>query len=355
MKTMCFHHQRGLALITALWAIALLTIMAASFSLSLQRDTNLVKFNEDRAKGAALADAAVHYAMLKVNSAQSRPASNPANLGLSTGASESRWRTDGFPCPVQLPTGNAIVRIFDETGKVNLNALANPNGLPVLRAVLMQVFDGDQDRADNFADAIIDWVDADQLTRPNGAEASDYESANKGYVPPDREFQAMEELLMVMVDKTTGETLSPKIFQKLEPMLTIYSGSPMVNPSKASRAALATIPLKCMDKSAAAQHWEMRCNSCFELPQTQQPAALPVAIMQLPDAVGCIQGNSPGQVFTVYAYTKSQEGQITAVKAIIARRLNQANNGSPFTFLSWKQLPSAIADESETQNSLHLP
>jgi general secretion pathway protein K len=348
------HGETGLALVSVLWAIVLLTIMAGSFSLSLQRDTNLVKFNEDRARGAALADAAVHYAMLKV----SAPATSVPQ-GLQQTPQQGKWRTDGFPCPVQLPDGEAVVQIFDEGGKVNLNMLANAAGYPVLRTVLAQVFDGDQERADSYADAIIDWVDPDQFSRPLGAEAGEYERANKGYVPPDREFQALEELLMVIVNKETGETLSPKMYRKLEPILTIYpTATAGVNIGKASRAALTALPLQCMEASAAAQHWQMRGNSCFELPLAQQqvmPVVQAPAGMQLPGRVTCAQGNSPGQVFTIYASSKTSEGQTTSVKAVVARRPNQVNNGSPFTFLSWKQLPSALADGAEQMQMFPSP
>jgi len=351
--------QSGLAMVTVLWAIAVLSIMAGSFSLSLQRDNRLVKFNEDRAKGAALADAAVHYAALKVIR-DSSAASMGGRAGGLDGLETGRWRTDGFPCQItDLPAGQAEVRIFDEAGKVNLNALADPGGagLPTLKTLLAQVFDGDQDRADRFADAILDWTDQDEFTRPNGAEAEDYQRADKGYVPQNRKFEALEELLMVMVDKDSGETLAPKHYKRLEPLLTVYAaGGQGVNINKASRQVLSSLPLQCMDSGSALQHWQMRGENCMETPQLKQQglASQPVSQLtgQQAGGVQCAQGNGPPQVFTVYASARTEEGLVTTVRAVISRRQNVENNGSPFTFLSWKQLPSAIVDEVESDRGV---
>ncbi|MFM8332283.1 MAG: general secretion pathway protein GspK, partial [Candidatus Methylumidiphilus sp.] len=202
--------QRGVALVVVLWMVSLLTIMAASFSLSTQRNTGLVNNAQDRARGLALADAGVHYALLML----SLP--DPAQ----------RWRGDGTPYAAQLPGGRVLLAIFDETGKVDINA-ASPQTLRILIAKVH----GNAEEAAALADKIVDWRDGDSLRGVNGAEAEDYRADGKPYVPQNKNFQALEELQMVL-------GITPALYKKLEPLLTIYTGLDGVNPLKATAEAL---------------------------------------------------------------------------------------------------------------------
>ncbi|NOQ12858.1 MAG: general secretion pathway protein GspK, partial [Methyloprofundus sp.] len=56
--------NKGLALVVVLWVITLLTIMASSFSLTIQRETAITSGIKEKAVGIALAEAGVNYAIL---------------------------------------------------------------------------------------------------------------------------------------------------------------------------------------------------------------------------------------------------------------------------------------------------
>jgi DNA uptake protein ComE-like DNA-binding protein len=81
----------------------------------------------------------------------------------------------------------------DESTRLNVNALALAdetveNGG---RMLLM----GLPGMTEDVADAILDWIDSDEVPREFGAEAGDY--ASMGYAPPNASLQTVEELLRV--------------------------------------------------------------------------------------------------------------------------------------------------------------
>jgi general secretion pathway protein K len=91
--------------------------------------------------------------------------------------------------------------IDDEFGKLNLNAIIDPTTQQsdiVLEETLRNLFanrgaDGDLDPTD----AILDWIDADDTPRANGAEAQDYLDEGLGMSPPTGALNSVESLLMV--------------------------------------------------------------------------------------------------------------------------------------------------------------
>jgi len=295
--------RRGFALVTVLWALVLLMIMAASFSQSLQRDSRLVRYNEDRAKGLALTDAGVHYALMM----------------LSLPDPHRRWRSDGTLYTPNLPGGRLRIRIFDEAGKFDLNAAQEPT----LRELLAKVIGDQQDRVDALTAAILDWRDPDDLVHLNGAEEAEYRQADKGHVPRNTNFQALEELQMVL-------GMTPAIYKRLEPVLTIYSGQNGINPTKASLEALLMLPG--VDEAMARSYLEQRQAALPGVP-------VPFPIQFPPGGLRLTGGGDAA--YTIYAESLTEEGQFTGVRAVAKR---QASGHSPYTFLSWKQLRSAYAE-----------
>lgn len=295
--------EPGFALVTVLWAIALLAIMAGSFSMTLQRDGRLVRYNQDRATGLALADAGVHYALMM----------------LSLPDPHKRWRSDGTLYRPNLPGGKVRIRVFDEAGKFDINAAQEPT----LRALLNKALGGNQDQADRLAAAILDWRDPDDLVHLNGAEETEYKQADKGYGPRNTNFQALDELQMVL-------GMTPAIYQRLEPVLTIYSGQDGINPNKASLEALLMLPG--VDEAMARSFIEQRRTA---LPGVPVPFPL-----QIPPGGPRITGGGDN-AYTIYAESLTESGQFTGVRAV-ARR--QATGHSPYTFLSWKQLRSSYVE-----------
>ena len=90
-------------------------------------------------------------------------------------------------------------------------------------------------RAARLVDAIGDWKDADDLRRPNGAEADDYKAAGSPYLPANAPFETVPELQRVL-------GMTPALYAKLAENLTVQSQQAGINPTYASRATLLALP-----------------------------------------------------------------------------------------------------------------
>ncbi len=300
MKCRIFSHQKsqsGVAMVVVLWMVSLLTIMAGSFSLSTQRNTGLVNNAKERARGLALADAGVNYALIM----------------LSLPDPIKRWRSDGTFYNVTFAGGVVGITIFDESGKIDVNSASEQT----LRTVLGKLMGGDEMAATSLMDKILDWRDSDDMKRANGAEAKDYQAEGKAHVPQNKNFQSLEELQMVM-------GMSPALYRKLEPLLTIYTGQDGINPQKAPGEALRL--LFGMDEQAVAEFLNQR--------KATQPNTPAPPLNVPPGGIRVIGGGDTA--YTIFAQSRTDDGPGAGLK-VIARRQFSRSNGAPFAFLSWKQ------------------
>lgn len=107
--------------------------------------------------------------------------------------------------------------IADEYGKLNLNALFPPESLdgsnaqqqepdPELDEILRVLFESMQvENPDEIVDSILDWIDMDEDTRPNGAESDFYSSIEPPYACRNGFMTSIEELLLI-------KGITPEIF-----------------------------------------------------------------------------------------------------------------------------------------------
>ena len=75
--------------------------------------------------------------------------------------------------------------------------------------------------------SILDWRDEDNEQRPHGAEKKQYQEAGLSYIPSNQPFQSLDELQLVL-------GITPEIFNRIQPWLTIYSGQSQVNLQEAT-------------------------------------------------------------------------------------------------------------------------
>jgi general secretion pathway protein K len=86
-----------------------------------------------------------------------------------------------------------------------------------------------------LADKIADWRTATSLKHLNGAKEQDYRALGSGYRPRNGPFQSVDELMLVM-------DMTPALFKRIEPALTVYSGRQFFDPQLAPREALRALP-----------------------------------------------------------------------------------------------------------------
>lgn len=208
--------ERGAALLLVLWLIALLTALIGAFALTARVEALQGKILSGGARAQELARAGVEYSLVRL--ADTEPT--------------TRWLPDGRSYRWSYAGGEVELQIVDETGKVDLNQA----GAPLLTA-LMQAVGAEREQAERIAAAILDWRDPDPLTQVNGgAEDPDYAAAGRPYGAKDAPFETVAE-----VEQVLGMT--PELYARLEPSLTLFSGRGEPDPTYAQAPVLAAMGL----------------------------------------------------------------------------------------------------------------
>ena len=207
---------RGAALLLVLWLIVLLTALIGAFALTARVESLQGRVLGKGAEAQEIARAGVEYALVRIAD------TDPATHWLADG----RWYRWNF-------AGSRVeISIVDETGKVDLNQAD-----ALLLSALMKTAGSESASAEQLAAAIIDWRDPDPLTQPNGgAEDPDYAAAGFPYGAKDAPFETVAE-----VEQVLGMT--PELFARLEPSLTLYSGRPQPDPNYAQAPVLVALGL----------------------------------------------------------------------------------------------------------------
>lgn len=213
-RAMRSEYQRGIALISVLWISTLLAVIAASFTSSARTEGQLAHNMVENAKAEALADGAVYRAV----------------LGLLEVDADRAWRADGTAYRLDYGEGAVLVRIFDEDAKVDLNTAP-----PELLAGLLRLLGVEPEQAEILVARILDFRDEDHEPEPDGAEDPDYEAAGRAAGAIDRPLVTEAELLGVL-------GMSEALYRRLRPFVTVYSGAEGIDPTRASRDVLESVP-----------------------------------------------------------------------------------------------------------------
>jgi general secretion pathway protein K len=150
-----------------------------------------------------------------------------------------RWIADGRVYPFAFEQARVGVSITAESGKVDLNS-ATPD-------VLTRLFQNagvDAGHAAQIAQAIVDWrsfpLSPQQVAQRNAA----YTAAGRDYGPRNGPFASVEELQMVL-------GVTPELYQKIAPYVTIWSGRSSPDANTAPLLALASLPGMDLQRAAA--------------------------------------------------------------------------------------------------------
>lgn len=226
-------HERGIALLVVLWVLAILTVTAFSFAVLTRAETYGTLAFREGVQQKYLAEAGIERGILEI-------IYGSVNRG-QTVTLEGReiWRADGTPHSVVLGGGGYTVRVFDESGKIPLNALNDASGIILKNLLLRRGVPPEE--ADAIVDAVLDWKDADDLHRLHGAESDYYQSLAKPYRARNADFEALEELILVRgvtPELLYGTGRTPGIIR----FLTIHSGTSRINLASAPREVLLSLP-----------------------------------------------------------------------------------------------------------------
>src|SRR5690242_11625493 len=132
----------GFALILVLWVLAFLSVIAVTLIRQTREDTRFERAMVEDAKAEALAEAGVVQAMAALL--------DP----------ESDWLADGMAHQMRLGEGVVTVRIYDESGRIDLNLADDAMLVSMLQSTGIA-----SEKARRLAAAIEDYRDPDNIKR----------------------------------------------------------------------------------------------------------------------------------------------------------------------------------------------
>lgn len=294
--------QSGIAIILALWLTVLLTVLASGFAFSMRSEALAARNAVSLAQARAAADGAVErtaYEMMR-----------PRIADAWTDDGQSRRWNDGDAA--------IVVTAVDEAARIDINAA--PDAL--LKSMLMTIGGLDDPTAAALVDAIADWRDPDDLRRPNGAEAPEYRAANLKYVPANAPFETTGEAARVL-------GMTQAVFQRIAPIITVYSRQPGVNPATAGRDALLALPNATPDVVDAF------------IDQRTQALANKLPVPPFPPAQGFNSGPVP--VWRIRAQATLPDG-VTFVREAVLRPSPDVQR--PLIALAWLEPSRSVAAPS---------
>ena len=207
-------NERGIALVIVLWVLALLTVMSMTYSYFARIEAMTVRNAFETTQARYAAEAGVQRTLWVL-----------ASPVLAT-----RWPANGAEHTFATADGMVRISAIDESGFININRA----GAEYLDGLFKAVGIEAGERRSVTAQ-ILDWRDTDSIRNASGAEDSDYAGAGLSYTAKDAPFESVEELLLLLA-------MSPSVYSKVEPFLTVYSSQSGINVAAAPREVLLATP-----------------------------------------------------------------------------------------------------------------
>lgn len=204
--------DEGWALVSVLWVVSILAMLAAATQMLTVTSYRGEAHAADRAKIGAALDGALTRAV----------------VGISDARIEQRWRVDGTPQFFSFAGYTMRVSVQDELGRFDINLVDDT----VLRQLLRQV-GVNEATSEVLSDRILDWrtKSDSSLSRLHGATDADYAAAGLPWHPRHGPLQSVSELQLVL-------GMTPALYARLRPVLTVYTHNPSIDPQVAPREAL---------------------------------------------------------------------------------------------------------------------
>ena len=203
--------ERGIALLLTLLVLTLLVALILEFDAEARREYRDAAAFRDNFKATVLARAAVQAArgVLQQDSVKEK------QTGQAFDAPTDLW---AFPITnYAIGDGLLNAQIEDELGKLNLNDLGIAGDLVAKAATVKKfkrLFELVQVNPD-LVDAIIDWVDDNEVQEPAGAESLYYQAQRPSYKAANSKLQTLLELRLI-------KGVTPEIIAKLSKVVTVF-------------------------------------------------------------------------------------------------------------------------------------
>ncbi|OPY79403.1 MAG: putative type II secretion system protein K [Syntrophorhabdus sp. PtaU1.Bin058] len=248
--------ERGIALLMVLWIITILMVLVVSFSFLTKTEARSTFYFREGVQKKFYAEAGIEEALMEIYHRQVY-----RNQAVVLEGSEV-VRVDGRPYTGEIGTGRYVIRLLNESGKININTMTDATGV-VLNNLLVSL-GVPKERADIIVDSMLDWVDGDNVRRLNGAEDEYYLSLPNPYKAKNGPFEVMEELLLVR-DMSPDILFGSKERKGLIHFVTVYGSTSKINLNTAPQEILMALPglttdavMRIMEQREAAEFREIK-------------------------------------------------------------------------------------------------
>lgn len=324
--------QSGVILIALLWVLTALCLIALTFSKESFSEMASARNARSLENSYFIARAGIDatiYQILQKRYAPSmqqnlRDEPDAVDLGMVKGT---------------FGGGEYVVEIQDESGKISLNLLFDPNNqMAQLWRNLMEYIGIPKLDADIITDSILDWKDPDTQPRPNGAEDDYYQTLNPPYRARNQNrIEHIEELLLIR--GVTPEyfygyperNADGGVFYKygLSRYFTVYSNISQVNVNYAPLPVLMSVPG--MSQAAAKAIYDHRHIKPFKSLQEISQLGLSLDAGSQ-NALGIAKSET--YTLTVSAHTGNSKARCI-IRAVIAFNLLGLNQ--QYRILDWNE------------------
>jgi general secretion pathway protein K len=248
--------QAGLALIVAMLIAALAAAVAVSVATAQSQWSAQVEHRRDQVEAQSIALAAVTWARAIIDA----DARGIDHLG-------EPWALPLPATPVE--NGDVEGRIIDAQSMLNVNALANAQHATAEQQRFTRLF-ASLGIAPSTLAAITDWVDADDVPQPNGAEDPWYMADTDSSLAANAPATRIEEI-------ATVRGMTPAVMTRLAPFVTALPVDAAVNVNTAPPEVLAAL-LDGIDPGALAALVASRNQHPFVTPDDFLRARLPAGV-----------------------------------------------------------------------------
>ncbi len=277
--------QRGTALLLVLWVTVLVAALLAGLAASARSQAEAALYGSERVRAELAAEAGLAHAV----------------AGLRAPGLHQRWVPDGRPYHFRFDAAAVTVRVVDVGGLFDLNA--TPTDL--LRRLFVAA-GANADDAGRMAAAIA----ARRNPAPGGVATG---------APLQRNFRAVDELARL-------PGMNSRLFARLEPVVTVYSGRNF--PDLSYSGPLALEVLRGVNATAA---------KALTTQRRARPARAGAKNGMLPGAApgGNLVAGYGGTVLRVFASAKMADGTRGGLDATIRLALTPGT-ASPYKVLDWR-------------------
>ena len=228
--------DKGTILITTLWILTLLTLLALGIGMRVGIDVKMISFFINSYKAHYIAEAGIRKTIFLLGKDSDKNADS-LNEIWSSGydydkeqfvLKDIRVGEGAFTVGYEIERDEEGKPVYlygaiDESGKLNINELGDD---------IIAKLPG---FSPEIASAVLDWRDEDDLTGPfGGAEDDYYEGLEASYECKDAKFSVPEEILLV-------KDVTRDIYDGVKDIITVYGEGKAVNINTASREVLAVL------------------------------------------------------------------------------------------------------------------